>query len=1176
MGMKYRTMDGNEAAAHIAYAFSDVSTIYPITPSSPMAEHMDAWAAAGKKNLFGQVVTVRELESEIGAAGALHGALEAGALATAFSSSQGLMLMIPPMYRMAGQLLPAVIHVAARTIGTHSLSIFGDHSDVMMARTTGFAELASANAQECMDFAAIAHLSAIRGRIPFIHFFDGFRTSHEILKIRVLDYDWLAANLDRDALRAFRKRGMNPERPDQRSAVENPDTFFQHREAINRYYDRLPEIVLSYLDALNRDFGTDYRLFNYYGAPDADHVIVAMGSVSGIVREVVDDLNAKGEKLGFIQARLYRPFSTDRFIAELPAACRHVTVLDRTKEPGAAGEPLYLDVCAALAEHEPRRQVEIFSGRYGLSSKNVTPDMIYSCFDNARAANPKKFFTVGITDDVTFLSLSPSDYRLPSDGTLQCKFWGVGSDGTVGANKNAIKIIGEHTDLYVQAYFEYDAKKSGGITKSHLRFGKNPIRSHYTILENADFVACHEPSYIKKFDLVQELKPGGTLLLNCPWDDAELSRELPKVVREYIRENGIRLYAIDASKIAAELELGNRTNTILQSAFFYLTGVIDYSVAKEFMKDAARKSYGKKGEAVVQRNLQAVDMGAEALRLAVLSDEADSIADAKPEIEAPEYVRQILIPSNQQKGDRIPVSAFESVVNGTIPLGTSKYEKRGIATHIPEWDAEKCIQCNQCSAVCPHAAIRPFLLTEEEAESVPETIRLAQAKGKGLAAYRYRMQVSALDCQGCGVCINTCPAKEKALRFKPLAESQAEPAHWEAMMKLSAKENPFDRHTIKGSQFEQPLLEFSGACAGCGETAYVKLLTQLFGERMIIANATGCTQAWGAAMPVSPYTVNNAGFGPAWSNSVFENNAEFSYGMLLAIRDQRRKIAAWIETLLSCAEVGDEIKAVLTDWIENQAEGNGTMARRDRVVSALSALTFGDDPIEKARLEILDNQEYLSKKSMWMVGGDGWAYDIGFGGLDHVLSQNEDINCIVLDTELYSNTGGQMSKASQLGAVGQFSAGGKVTPKKDLGLIAMTYGYIYVAQISLGADMNHAIRVLAEAEAYKGPSLIIAYAPCINHGIKTGMGNSLKEAKLAAESGYWNLYRFNPELASKGENPFRLDSKEPAKVLEDFMDQEVRYQSLKLRDAAKASELYERASIAAKEKYRYLKELAER
>ena len=1167
-------MDGNEAAAYISYAFTEVATIYPITPSSPMAEHVDSWSANGKKNIFGQTVRLLELESEAGAAGAMHGALESGALATTYTASQGLLLMIPPMYRIAGQLKPGVFHVASRTVGTHAFSIFGDHSDVMACRQIGCAMLSSASVQEVMDLAGVAHLSAIKGSVPFIHFFDGFRTSHELQKIEVMDYDDLAKLVDQDALKKFRKNALNPEHPVQRSTVQNPDVFFQNREACTPFYTRLPEIVEEYMNEINKITGRNYQLFNYYGAADAEHVIVAMGSVTGAAQEVVEHLTAKGEKVGFLQVHLYRPFSIKHFMAALPESVKVITVMDRTKEPGALGEPLYEDVCSALIE--TGRTAKVLAGRYGLSSKDVTPAQIVAVFDNMKGAQ-KNHFTVGIIDDVSNTSIEVgAEPDLADKSTVACKFWGLGSDGTVGANKNSIKIIGDHTDKYAQAYFEYDTKKSGGITRSHLRFGDTPIRSSY-LVTRADFVACHNQSYMEKYDIVSEIKPGGTFLLNCAWNAEELDHHLSADVKRYIANNDINFYTIDAIKIGKEIGLGNKTNAILQSAFFKLANIIPVDDAVNYMKAAIVKSYGKKGEKVVNMNYAAVDAGLSGLtKIDVPASWKDAKDVDKEAIKAvlPEYVEKLMVPMNALKGDLLPVSVFTGREDGTVPLGTSAYEKRGVAIDVPEWDATKCIQCNQCSYVCPHAAIRPFLLTEEEAANAPESYTVLNANGVGeIKNYKFRIQVDPLDCQGCGVCVTACPAKEKALVMKPLDTQMGEQPNWDFSLSLSDKKNPMDKFSVKGSQFEQPLLEFSGACAGCGETAYAKLMTQLYGDRMYLANATGCTQAWGAAAPCVPYTTNKEGWGPAWSNSLFENNAQFSVGMVLAVEQQRDRVTMKVKDLLALT-AGTDFAAAAEVWLENWDNGDRSKADSRALIAALKALNVEGEAAELKDF-ILENSEHLTKKSMWMYGGDGWAYDIGYGGLDHVLASGRDVNVLVVDTEVYSNTGGQSSKATPIGAVAQFAAGGKPTVKKDLGMLAMSYGYIYVAQVALGANPAQLIKALKEAEAYNGPSLIIAYAPCINHGISKGMANAQLEAKLAVEAGYWHLYRYNPDLKKEGKNPFILDSKEPTMDFNEFLMGEVRYASLVRTFPETAEVLLKEAAENAKAKYESYKKLAE-
>ncbi len=1178
--IKMQTMDGNEAAAYISYAFTEVAAIYPITPSSPMAEQVDVWSARGRTNVFGRTVQLVEMQSEHGAAGAMHGALEAGGLATSYTASQGLLLMIPAMYRMAGQLMPGVLHVSARTVGTHAFSIFGDHSDVMACRQTGFAMLCTGGVQEVMDLAGVAHLAAIEGRVPFLHFFDGFRTSHEVQNVEVLSYDALKGMLDKKALERFRKNSLNPERPVQRSTVQNPDVFFQAREACNPYYDRLPAVVEGYMKRISALTGREYGLFGYYGAPDAERVVVAMGSVSGTLREVVDYLTARGEKVGFLQVRLFRPFSVEHCMAALPATARRVTVLDRTKEPGAGGEPLYKDICAAVCEKG--RDVRVLAGRYGLSSKDVTPAQMKAVFDNmdldpSKKDAPKNHFTVGINDDVTFRSLAEGEaIETDGDDIVRCKFWGLGSDGTVGANKNSIKIIGDNTGMYAQAYFEYDTKKSRGMTRSHLRFGPRPIRSAY-LVSGADFVACHNPTYITKYDIVSEIKPGGVFLLNCSWGPDELEANLPAGVKRILAERNIRFYTIDANRIAREIGLGGRINAVLQAAFFKLARVLPLEDAVRHMKDAIDKTYKAKGEKILAMNRAAVDRGIEDVAEVAVpaawkkaKDRARSGDEKAARKNLPEYITSVLEPVNALKGDSLPVSVFARAADGTVPLGTSRYEKRGIAVMVPKWIPENCIQCNQCSYVCPHACIRPFLLTGEETAAAPAGFTAPKARGKALEGYSFRIQVDTLDCTGCGCCARVCPSKKKALEMVA-HESQPEQASlWDYAVSLPAKKNPLNKFSVKGSQFEQPLLEFSGACGGCGETPYMKLMTQLFGERMIIANATGCTQAWGAACPNVPYTVNGRGFGPAFSNSLFENNAEFSLGMSLAVRHQRDRLRAHVEGLLGKAEQGP-LQDALAAWLEGFEQSEGTIERADAVAAAVAASAA--KTVDGAY--ILANREHLSKKSLWMYGGDGWAYDIGYGGLDHVLASGENLNILVVDTEVYSNTGGQSSKATPVGAVAQFAAAGKRSAKKNLGLLAAQSGTVYVAQVAMGADQEQLITVLREAESYPGPSLIIAYAPCIAHGIVAGMDFAQEESKLAVKSGYWHLYRFDPRRKAEGKNPFVLDSKEPDMPLRDFLKGEVRFTALARTfpdQAERLLEMAEKHAAEVMEKYRKMAE----
>ena len=1176
MARSKKTMDGNTAAAHVSYAYTDVAAIYPITPSSVMAELADKWSAGGRTNIFGNKVQVTEMQSEAGAAGSVHGSLAAGALTTTFTASQGLLLMIPNMYKIAGELLPGVINVSARALASHALSIFGDHSDVYACRQTGFAMLCSGNPQEVMDLAPVAHLSAIKGRVPFVHFFDGFRTSHEIQKIEVWDYEQLKALADFDAIDAFRKNALNPNHPVTRGTAQNPDIFFQARESCNKFYNALPEVVEEYMNKINAEIGTDYKLFNYYGAPDAEHVIVAMGSVCDTIEETIDYLNAAGKKYGLIKVRLYRPFSVKHLIDVIPDSVKTISVLDRTKEPGGVGEPLYLDVSAAVRGTK-FESATILGGRYGLGSKDTTPAQIIAVYRNAEE-NGKRTFTIGIDDDVTNLSLEikESPDTTPA-GNTSCMFWGLGSDGTVGANKNSIKIIGDHTDLYAQGYFAYDSKKSGGVTISHLRFGKSPIKSTYYI-NSADFVACHNPSYVNKYDMVSVLKKGGKFLLNCGWNLDEINRHLPGEVKRYIAENEIEFYTIDGISIAREIGLGGKINTILQTAFFKITGIIPAEDAEKYMKEAAVASYGKKGDAVIQMNFAAIERGMkDFVKVDYPADEwkkaEGDIPVAKAEGENKEvvdFVNSVLVPATAQKGDKLPVSVFSGREDGTFPAGTAAFEKRGIAVDVPEWIPENCIQCNMCSYVCPHAVIRPVVMTDEEVAAAPESVKAVPMTG--VPGKHFAMTVSSLDCTGCGSCVNVCPGRKgaKALEMKPLESQLSEQKVFDYGLDIPEKievGEKFKPATLKGSQFRRPLLEFSGACAGCGETPYAKLVTQLYGERMYIANATGCSSIWGGSAPSTPYTVNKDGKGPAWANSLFEDNAEYGYGMFLGQEAIRN---SYIEKIKYIAENGKHENTVnaAKKYLETVNDGEENAAATKELVAALSECSC-----ERAN-DILKGKDYLAKKSVWAFGGDGWAYDIGFGGLDHVLASGRNINVLVFDTEVYSNTGGQSSKATPTGAVAQFAAAGKEVKKKDLAAIAMSYGYIYVAQVAQGANMAQCVKAISEAESYDGPSLIIAYAPCINHGIKGGMGNSMAEEKHAVEAGYWHLFRFDPRLAKEGKNPFQLDSAAPSASYKDFIKSEVRYSSLMRTFPERAEELFDKAEKNAAEKYEHLEQLA--
>jgi pyruvate-ferredoxin/flavodoxin oxidoreductase len=1164
------TCDGNYAASHIAYMFSEVAAIYPITPSSTMAEYVDEWAANGKKNIFGEEVKLVEMQSEAGAAGALHGALQSGTLGTTFTASQGLLLMIPNMYKISGELLPAVLHVSARSLAAQALSIFGDHSDVMSTRHTGFAMLATGSVQEIMDLAAVPHLTAIKSRIPFLHFFDGFRTSAEVQKIEVLSMEDLAKLLDYKALQEFRDRALNPEHPVTRGTAQNPDIYFQSREAANSFYDVVPDMVAGYMKEMTKLTGREYAPFRYFGAPDAENIIVAMGSVTETTREVVDYLNARGAKTGVVVVHLYRPFSAKYLLNVVPKTVKKITVLDRTKEPGANGDPLYLDIKEVFygRSHEPL----ILGGRYGLSSKDTTPVQIITVFENMELAEPKLHFTIGIEDDVTHLSLPVKpEISISDKGTFEAKFYGLGSDGTVGANKNSIKIIGDSTEKYAQAYFAYDSKKSGGVTISHLRFGDKPIRSPY-LVGTPDFVACHVPSYLEKYEMLRGIKKGGTFLLNSIWDAEETKKKLPDSIKKCLADNEIQFYIINATKIASEIGLGNRTNSIMQSAFFMIANVIPFEDARTQMKKAIIKSFGRKGEEIVNMNIAAVDRGANVEKVEVPVEWKKLDPKTKKDSRnIPDFIRNVVEPINRLMGDDLKVSAFKGREDGTFPAGTTVYEKRGIAVNIPEWISENCIQCNQCALVCPHASIRPFLLDEAEMKGAGQTVTL-KANGKGLEGLQYRIQVSPLDCTGCGVCADVCPSKVKSLVMKPLESQTAEVARWEYMAeKVAYKDHLVEvDKAVKNSQFAQPLFEFSGACGGCGETPYIKLVTQLFGDRMIVANATGCSSIYGGSAPSTPYCTNHEGKGPAWANSLFEDNAEYGLGLALGVEKLRLRISRKMkESIANNPGLSEKTIEAFQEWLESKSDARGSTAA---AIKVLEALGKEKDPVAK---EILDLQQYLIKKSIWIFGGDGWAYDIGYGGLDHVLASGENVNVLVLDTEVYSNTGGQASKSTPIGAVAKFAASGKRVRKKDLGAMAMTYGYVYVAQVAMGASQNQYLKALREAEAYPGPSLIIAYSPCINHGLRLGMDKSQEEQKIAVDAGYWHLYRYNPLLEKEGKNPFELDSKLPDwSKFQDFLNSEVRYTSLKKAFPKEASELFAAAEDNARWRFNSYKRLA--
>ncbi|MGL6173146.1 MAG: pyruvate:ferredoxin (flavodoxin) oxidoreductase [Cellulosilyticaceae bacterium] len=1168
------TVDGNTAAAYVAYAYTDVAAIYPITPSSTMAEVVDEWAANGRKNIFNQQVRVIEMQSEAGAAGTFHGALQAGALTTTFTASQGLLLMIPNMYKVAGELLPGVFHVSARALAAQALSIFGDHQDVMAARATGCAMLATGSVQEVMDLAPVAHLAALKGRLPFVHFFDGFRTSHEIQKVEALEYEDLAGLIDEEALKAFRDRALSPNRPVIRGTAQNPDIYFQTREASNPFYENIVGIVEEYMGKVGELTGREYGLFDYYGAPDAKHVLVAMGSVCETIEETIDYFNAKGEKYGLVKIHLYRPFSMKHFLDIMPTSVERIAVLDRTKEPGAIGEPLYLDIrnCYYEVPNAPL----IIGGRFGLGSKDTTPTDIQSVFENLKQSNPKNGFTIGIVDDVTNTSLEKTEtINAAPQGTVRCKFWGLGSDGTVGANKQAIKIIGEHTDMYVQAYFAYDSKKSGGLTTSHLRFGKTPIKSTY-LVEEADYIACHNQSYVRSYDLVKDLKVGGTFVFNCQWDAAELDKRLPAQMKRELAKRQAQFYIVNATKIAESIGLGNRINMIMQGAFFKLTNIISEEEAVGYLKAAVVKAYGKKGEKVIQMNYAAIEEGVKAaVKVEIPPDWESATDEAAGVANEPEFVANIMRPMEAQEGDNLPVSAFNGREDGTFPSGTAAYEKRGVGVNVPEWIAANCIQCNQCAYICPHACIRPFLVNENEMTQAPQTFETKKALGKGLEGLGYRVQLSPMDCTGCGNCADICPAKEKALVMKKLAtQAPAEVPNWEyAVSKISYKGDLVAGKTVKDSQFKTPLIEFSGACGGCGETPYIKLVTQLFGERMMIANATGCSSIWGGSAPSTPYTCNHEGKGPSWANSLFEDNAEYGYGMYFGVKQIREQLAEQMNELIGM-NLDSGLKAAMENWLANKDNGEASKCASSQLVEALSQANLSDEKANKLLISIKEKEDYLVKRSQWILGGDGWAYDIGYGGLDHVLASGEDVNVLVFDTEIYSNTGGQASKSTPTAAIAKFAASGKKSGKKDLGRMMMSYGNVYVAQVGINANNNQLIKAIMEAEAYPGPSIIIAYAPCISHGIKEGMGRSMANITKAVESGYWHLYRYNPLLKAEGKNPFILDSKEPKGSFREFIMGQVRYAALAQQFPEQAEMLFEQAEAHAKERYETYKKLA--
>ena len=1179
------TIDGNTAASYVAYAFTDVAAIYPITPSSTMAEVVDEWAAQGRKNIFGQKVSVVEMQSEAGAAGTFHGSLQAGALTTTFTASQGLLLMIPNMYKVAGELLPGVFHVSARALAAQALSIFGDHQDVMAARQTGCVMLASGSVQEVADIAPVAHLAAIKGRLPFVHFFDGFRTSHEIQKVEVLDYSDYEKLIDQEALQEFRNRALSPNHPVTRGTAQNPDIYFQTREASNKYYNNIVGIVEDYMAQMSELTGRKHSLFDYYGAADAENVVIAMGSVTEALEETVDALNANGGSFGLVKVHLYRPFSTEHFLNAVPTSAKRICVLDRTKEPGALGEPLYLDVRGAFYDSE--RTPMIIGGRYGLGSKDVTPTDLKAVFDNLTSEQPKNRFTVGIVDDVTYTSLEAKDtLKIASTGTIRCKFWGLGSDGTVGANKQAIKIIGEHTNKYVQAYFDYDSKKSGGITMSHLRFGDSPIRATY-LIDEADYIACHKQAFVHQYNILKGLKKGGNFVLNTEWDLAALEEHLPAAMKQYIAENEINFYTVDATTIAKEIGLGSRINMIMQAAFFKLANIIDENQAVEYLKASINKAYGKKGEKVLSMNYQAVEKGMNALNKVEVpaswktANQATgcgcgSCSCGANTEEKPDFIKNIVEPINAQEGNSLPVSAFNDYEDGTFPAGTAAHEKRGIAVDIPRWDMEKCIQCNQCAYVCPHACIRPILVNADEKANAPEGFETKKAVGKAFDGLEYRIQVSALDCTGCGSCAEVCPAKGKALFMEPLGEQvETQSANWDyAVKEVSYKGDLVEGKTVKDSQFKTPLMEFSGACAGCGETPYIKLVTQLFGDRMMISNATGCSSIWGGSAPSTPYTTNHEGKGPSWANSLFEDNAEYGYGMFLGVKQMRNKIQANMEELVAM-DIPAEYKEVFTNWLDNKENGEGSKAASKAVSELLANHTLTDEKAVTLVKEIAEREDYLVKRSQWILGGDGWAYDIGYGGLDHVLASGENVNVLVFDTEIYSNTGGQSSKSTPVAAIAKFAASGKRAKKKDLGKMMMAYGNVYVAQVAMGSDKNQTIKAILEAEAYEGPSIIIAYAPCISHGLKKGMGCSMENMADAVKSGYWHLYRHNPLLEEQGKNPFILDSKEPTESFRSFLMDQVRYSSLAKQFPEDSEGLFELAEKHARQRYEGYKKLAE-